>query len=81
MLQLLRSKRKKIGSLHECAEWSENMNPLLRDRALSVSWQNPWKILADFPMPVAIGDDNFASCSEWLRLYDEIRTFYQSRSD
>ena len=46
---------KKIGS-----------NPLLRDRALSVSWQNPWKILADFPMPVAIGDDNFASCSEWL---------------
>mgnify|MGYP000014613438 CR=1 FL=1 len=40
--------------------------------ALSVLWQKPWKILVDFPMPVAVGDDNFASCSDWLRLYDEI---------
>lgn len=47
---------KKIGS-----------NPLLRDRALVISWQNPWKILADFPLPVAAGDEDFASCSDWLR--------------
>jgi len=61
---------KKIGS-----------NPLLRDLALSVLWQKPWKILADFPFPSAIGGREFALCSEWLRLYDEIRTFFQSRSD
>lgn len=50
---------KKIGS-----------NPLLRDRALLVSWQNPWKILADFPFPVAVGDRDFESCSDWLRGWD-----------
>jgi len=50
---------KKIGS-----------NPLLRDGAVSGLWQNPWKILADFPMLVAIGDDNSASCSDWLRGQD-----------
>lgn len=41
-------------------------NPLLRDRALVISWQNPWKILADFPLPVAVGDRDSASCSVWL---------------
>ncbi len=31
------------------------------------------KILTDFPMPVAIGDDNFASCSDWLRTLNRFR--------
>jgi len=57
---------KKIGS-----------NQLLRDRALSVLWQKPWKILADFPFPSAVGGREFALCSDWLRLYDEIRTFFE----
>ena len=45
-------------------------NPLLRDRALVVSWQNPWKILVDFPLPVAVGDTDSASCPDWLRRQD-----------
>jgi site-specific DNA recombinase len=47
---------KKIGS-----------NPLLRDRALAVSWQNPWKILADFPIPLAVGEQNSEGYTVWLR--------------
>ena len=47
---------KKIGS-----------NPLLRNRAPSILWQNPWKILTDFPFPSAFGGRELASCSEWLR--------------
>ena len=50
---------KKIGS-----------NPLLRDRAVSFSWQNPWKILADFPIPHAVGVQNLVGCSIWLRGQD-----------
>ncbi len=50
---------KKIGS-----------NPLLRNRAISISWQNPWKILVDFPFPVAVGDRHFESCTDWLRGQD-----------
>jgi site-specific DNA recombinase len=54
---------KKIGS-----------NPLLRDRALAVSWQNPWKILADFPIPLAVGEQNSEGYTVWLPLWDDVRT-------
>ena len=57
---------KKIGS-----------NPLLRDKAISISLQNSWKILADFPIPSAFGGQKFANCSGWLRLYSKVRTYFE----
>jgi len=42
-------------------------NPLLRDRTVSFSWQNPWKIIADFPIPHAVGVQNSLGCTVWLR--------------
>lgn len=44
---------------------------VLQDRALLISWQNPWKILADFPVPVAVGEHDLATCSVWLRLLED----------
>ena len=44
------------------------------NRTLSVLWQKPWKILADFPFPSAVGGQEFALCSEWLPELDAFRT-------
>jgi hypothetical protein len=70
-------KEKRLAHSANAENVRRTWNPLLRDRALAVSWQNPWKILADFPIPLAVGEQNSEGYSIWLRLYDEIRTFFE----
>jgi len=64
-LSVKRDFLKKIGS-----------NPFLRDRAVTVSWQNPWKIIADFPFPSPIGKRNFVGSTARLHMLNEVRTYH-----
>jgi hypothetical protein len=56
-------------------------NPLLRERAVSVSFKNDWQILANQRAERRSREAHPLTCPKWLSLLNEIRTFYQTNPD
>jgi hypothetical protein len=61
---------KKIGS-----------NRILRERKVFVVAEMPWKILADQSAERQSREALSLSCPEWLRILNEIRTFFRENPD